>query len=475
MANRRSIGSINESTGDTPSEDSFEGWFELACQLASSSRLNEAERAMVVALEIHDNYPKAWAILSAIYLALGKETDAERAGKKAIAQCIELKTTWPRFRSVILSSGIKKGKDWRSPRRVLLDEEATSAWGDMLVVLGKSVTDEVEESVQQEEVETIGEHDEIDHEEAVEEIPEETHVEKAITPSISSKKVEGLTKFEIELLRPKSEVMDQKIEEAKTEPKKEALPTFSSKKVVDVTKKYDEQPAPKVIMPKEIAAEAPKSSSSWLTAAEESSSSWFTAAEAQLKKGNLEEAERAYARGLAIDPENSEAWTRIGSLRLNKGNLKDAEDALRVATKHSHRNTNAWYLLGVCLQKQDKWDEALIALRTASNLDQNREDIWFRLGESEFNIGHYQDAARSFLRTLRISSDHKEAMFYLAMCMERRGNRQHALSLFIKLFNTGDLPSDMLERMAGAFERLNRPAEAREARRRAALARKLGS
>jgi len=475
VANRRRNGSIDESMGHTPSEDSFEGWFELACQLASSSQLNEAERAMIVALEIRDKYPKAWAILSAIYLAQGKETDAEKAGKKAIVLCIELKTTWPRFRSVILSNGIKKGKDWRSPRRVLLNDEATSTWGDMLVVLGKQTNGEDEVQIKQEKAELIEEQDETESDTAVEEIPEKTHEAKAVIPSISSKKVEGLTKFEIELLRPKSEVIDQRIEETQAEPKKEALPTFSSKKVVDVTKKYDDQPTPEAIKPKEIPAEAPKSSSSWLTAAEESSSSLFNAAEFQLKKGNLEEAEKAYARGLAIDPENSEAWTRLGSLRLKKGNLKEAEDALRVATKHSHRNTNAWYLLGVCLQKQSKWDEALIVLRTACNLDQNREDIWFRLGESEFNIGQYQDAARSFLRTLRISPDHKEAMFYLAMCMERRGNRQHALSLFIKLLNTGDLPSDMLERMAGAFERLNRPAEAREARRRAVLARKLGS
>jgi len=457
---RRSSGSNGESQELTPSEDSFNGWFEMACQLASKGQPNEAERAMIVALGISDNQPKAWAILAAIYLALGREIDAEGAGKRAISQCTELKTTWPKLRSIILSDGIKKGDNWRNPRKVLLNEEATSTWGDTLVVLGKSNADEVEAQIEQEEVEPLEKHEEIASEIAIEETPNDTQYEKAAIPSISSKKVEGLTKFEIELLRPEIEVEDQKIEETKTESKKQALPSFSSKKVIDVTKKYDEQPAPEATKPEE----APPT-------AQGSSLTWFNAAEFQLRKGNWEEAEKAYVRGLALDPENSEAWTRLGSLLMKKGNLKEAEDALRVATKHAYKNTTAWYLLGVCLQELNKWDEALLVLKTASSLDQNREDIWFKLGLSEFHIGQYQIAARSFLRTLR----HKEAMFYLAMCMERRGNRQHALSLFIKLLNMEDLPSEMLERMAGAFERLNRPAEAREARRRAAVARKLGS
>jgi len=463
---RRSIDSRNESQGLAPSEDSFDGWFRLACQLAAKSQLIEAERAMIVALDINENFSKAWVILSAIYLSLGRETDAEKAGKKAIAQCFELKITWPKLRSTILSFGLKQGADWKSPRRVLLGEEATSSWGDVLATLEKSVIEETQKPSLEEETKPIETKDDLEPDRTVVQIPEEPRKERHVLPSISSKKVEGLTKLEIKKLRPELEEEDEKIGETPSESKRQALPTFSSKKVVDMTKKYDEQ----VTVEETKTKEAPP-----VIKEPESASSWFHAAEFHLRKANWDEAEKAYRRGLALEPENSEAWTQIGNLLMKKGNFKEAEDALRVATKHSYKNANAWYLLGVCLQQQNNWNEALVILKTASNLDQNRAVIWLKLGESEFHIGQYQDAARSFLRTLRISPDHRDAMFYLAMCMERRGNRQHALSLFIKLLNIGDLPADMLERIAGAFERLNRPAEAREARRRAALVRKMGS
>ena len=466
MAKRRSNISRDESQGLTPSEDSFDGWFKLACQLASNSQLVEAERAMIIALDLNAVHPKAWAILSAIYLSLGRETDAEKAGKKAIAHCLELKTTWPKLRSIILSNGIKKGADWKSPRRVLLNSDAISTWRDTLAILGKTIAEETEKTLQQEKTESTKENEHIEPEKDEIQTKQEPFKERAVLPLISSKKVEGLTKLEIEKLKPEIKEEARRIEETPTESKRQALPTFSSKKVVDVTEKYDEQKAAKETIVKDTPLVSRES---------ESASSCFSSAAFHLSKGNWDEAEKAYVRGLALEPENSEAWIHLGSLLLKKNKFKEAENALRVATKHSSNNANAWYLLGVCLQKQENWNDALIVLRTAKNLNQTKADIWQALGESEFHMGQYQDAARSFLRTLRISPEHKDAMFYLALCMERRGNRQHALSLFIKLLNTGDLSASMLEKIAGAFERLNRPAEAREARRRAALARKIGS
>ena len=107
-------------------------------------------------------------------------------------------------------------------------------------------------------------------------------------------------------------------------------------------------------------------------------------------------------------------------------------------------------------------------------LDKLKPDFWMALGLSEFHLGQFQFSSKSLLRVLRMSPNHKKALFYLAMCMEKQGNRKHSLSLYLKLMNLGDLKPAMLERMAGAFERLNRPREARECRRRAQVARRAG-
>jgi len=207
---------------------------------------------------------------------------------------------------------------------------------------------------------------------------------------------------------------------------------------------------------------------------QDDSSVWFLAAESFLKQGDLVDAEKAFRGGLQIDPNNGDAWLSVSSLLMGKHKYDEAIDALENATKKIPTNPAAWYQLAYCFQKLNKWKQAIHPIRNAINLERNNPDYWMLLGLSELHLGKYQDSAKSLLRTLRISPDHKDALFYLAMCMERRGNRKHALSLYIKLLNLGSLPSGMLERMAGAFQRLDRPGEARESRRLAGVARKAG-
>ncbi|MHA1863863.1 MAG: tetratricopeptide repeat protein, partial [Candidatus Thorarchaeota archaeon] len=157
-----------------------------------------------------------------------------------------------------------------------------------------------------------------------------------------------------------------------------------------------------------------------------------------------------------------------------KHKYDEAIDALENATKKIPTKPAAWYQLAYCFQKLNRWEQAIPPIRNAINHERNNPDYWMLLGLSEFHLGKYKDSAKSLLRTLRISPNHKDALFYLAMCMERRGNRKHALSLYIKLLNLESLPSGMLERMAGAFQRLDRPGEARESRRLAGVARNEG-
>jgi tetratricopeptide (TPR) repeat protein len=371
--------------------------------------------------------------------------------------------TWPKLRSAILSGAIRRGADMKSTKRVLLDADATSTWRE---VLGKlEMASSVEARVSPSPEKATSEVKPGDNRLEVAERSVVTPLKKKdALPTFSERRVEGLTKLEVERLE---EHIDKDKEAAKDAPEttKQTLPIYPSKVTAEEIKKSELQKTPAEQMP---------TSTSTIRASQESASSWFSVAESHVKKGEYAEAEKEYTRGLALEPENSEAWTRLGSLLMKRGNYKDAEDALSVATKHSDKNADAWYLLGVCLQERNKWDESFYALKTASDIDQNRADIWFKLGLAKLNTGDYQDAARSFLQALRIAPDQTDAMFYLAICMERKGNRQHALSLYTKLLNMTGLSYDVLERMAGSFDRLNRPQEAREARRKASLARRGG-
>ncbi len=411
------------------SKSSAEEYFKNGCYLASNGKPKEAEIAIKRALSLRDNYPIAWAILSAIYLSQGSETDAEDAGKKAITQCHNLKMTWPKMRSIIFSKGIKRGTSWKDPRRVIIHSEHETEWSKLLLTLGEASSQDIEEI-----------------EAAVEDIDRK----------------------------------DEDLEPLKYEPKKDdvKVPESTTESAAPQGYQYAEKhttprPRAKGFHSAEERFTETLQSTIKETRKEESQV-WFTSAEAYLKRGNLERAEEAFLKGLDADPSNGEAWLQVGSLLMGRHKYDEAIAALRNATDKIPKNAATWYQLGYCYQKLNKWQDSIKPLTQATILDKLKPDFWMALGFSQFQLGQYQFSAKSLLRVLRMSPDHKRALFYLAQCMEKQGNMQHALSLYMKLMNIGGLKPSMLERMANSFKRMNRPAEAREAMRRAEIARKSG-
>lgn len=397
-------------------DDTAQGWFKTACYLASSGKLLEAEKAIKIALGIEENYPIAWAILAAILLSSGRETDAEKAGKKAIEQCKKLRMTWPKLRSLIMSGAIRRGPDWKTPRRVIIDAAPNNEWGNVLSVL----------------IDTSGQ-----------------SVDDIIT-------LEGETKKEIEIAE--DDTQDTELTDKTTPKTKEDLHTTSEAKT----------PPRK----RSVAATISETHSSAKQRDTASARTWFKAAENHLRRKDYIAAEKAFRRGLEFDPLSSEGWLRLGSLLVLKQKYTEAEKILEEATKQGPGNEQAWYLYGSCLQKLLKWQDAIMPFKNAINIDDNKADYWMKLGLSEYNIGQYNNAAKSFLRTLRITPNHRDATFYLAHCMELKGNRNHAFNLYNQLLKSGENRPEILEKMAGAFDRLGAADKAREARRKAALARR---
>ncbi|TFG31147.1 tetratricopeptide repeat protein [Candidatus Thorarchaeota archaeon] len=416
----------------TQEDNAAERWFTIACDKAAQGKQNEAEVAIRKSLNIRDDYPIAWAILSAILLAEGRETDAEKAGKKAISQCKGLKMTWPKMRSIIFYKGIVKGSSWKDPRKVVIESITSNEWGTLLSALGKASKQNLDDVIT---------------------VVEETPTEEVRTP----------------ITTPKSYGTTGKIYEMRAETESKELESY-----IDYTPEKQESTSrtrePRKIRPlvddaikQPVIAEKSQQPSD--------ASIWFTAAESQIEQGDLKDAEVAYLKGLDIDPSRGEAWLSLSSLRMGNHQYDEAVVALERAVDLMPASSAAWYQLGYCLQKLNKWKDAIQPLRNAIKIDQNNAEFWMALGLSEFHLNQIEASARSLLRVLRIAPNHKDALFHLAMCMERQGNRQHAISLYLKLLNLGGLTHTMLKRMESAFTRLGRPHEAREARRQAEIAR----
>lgn len=433
MEQERSTSSQKELEDSTPEEDIPEEWFKVACYLASRGKLEEAELAIRNTLKDQDEYPIAWAILSAILLSQGRETDAEQAGKKAIAQCKGLKMSWPKMRSIIFSRGIIRGASWKDPRKLVIETDTNNEWGKLLSTLSETSQQDISEIAKAEEA--MGKKD------------------QPYRYDLAAKKYDSRT--DSERLTKKEETKE--------------LETY-----IDYAKRSETQTRTRE--PRKIREPDTQEKSEVVQYPPESldAASLFTAAESHLKKGKLAKAEQAFVKGLAMDPSKGDAWLSLGNLRMGRYKYDEAIPALKQAVDKIPANSAAWFQLGFCYQKLNKWKDAVQPLKNAIKIKQNNPDFWMALGLSEFHLGQIDVSAKSFLRVLRMNPNHKDAVFQLAMCMERQGNRKNALSLYLKLLNLGGLDHRMLQRLAGAFERLNRPREASQARSKAAFLRSTG-
>jgi tetratricopeptide (TPR) repeat protein len=100
----------------------------------------------------------------------------------------------------------------------------------------------------------------------------------------------------------------------------------------------------------------------------------------------------------------------------------------------------------------------------ASEKNPQNIEIWVKLGEADYFRSLYQEAARSFLRALRINPNHEYALFYLGRCMEYRRNENHALRVYRKLMDLNPANPEILEELSKAFHRLGQTDASQRAR-----------
>ncbi|TFG99404.1 MAG: tetratricopeptide repeat protein, partial [Candidatus Thorarchaeota archaeon] len=360
----RSTGSDRELENFEPEKDSPEDWFKLACYLASRGDQLEAELAVKKSLNVREENPIAWAILSAILLAQGRETDAEQAGKKAISQCKDLKMTWPKMRTIIFSHAVIRGTSWKDPRRVVIDVSTSTDWGNLLSILGKASKQNIDEISSSRE--TLA-----DTEESQSQAVSSKEYTPTRTIGVTEKK-----KYESAEKRYQSHEDRRDEQELKTESMKEYTPTRTigvteKKKYEPAEKRYQShedrqvEPEPKLESMKEYTPtrtidggdrkfESAARRFDDQKAVEERGTpikqedalGWFTAADTYLKKGNLDEAQDAFLKGLQIDPSSGDAWLRVSSIMMGKQKYDEAIVTLKHASERLPAHSGVWYQLG---------------------------------------------------------------------------------------------------------------------------------
>jgi tetratricopeptide (TPR) repeat protein len=363
-----------------PTDDSPTGWFNIGCALATKGNPLEAERALKIAINAQEDYPIAWAILSAVLLSIGRETDAEKAGKHALDQCRELKMTWPKLRSVMVTHAIQKGKDWKSPRRIVFEVSENTEWGTILIKLSESSNESVDA------IKSLLE-GKVDSEDLISVDSVETNENQRDASDVHEDNESTLSETPVDI--------------------KSAEPWFNAARVHMNARKYDEA----MIALKRGLTIDPKNGDALLKVGT-----------LLMKRESYDKAEESLRLAVKYIPESSDAWLQLGICLQSLEMWADSVDALKKAGEKNPRNVEIWVKLGEADYFRSLYQEAARSFLRALRINPNHIYALFYLGRCIEYQGNKEHALRIYNKLLNLKDlKNPEILEELAKSFHRLG------------------------------------------------------
>jgi len=113
---------------------------------------------------------------------------------------------------------------------------------------------------------------------------------------------------------------------------------------------------------------------------------------------------------------NPEKWFAEGQAALRDGNLDVAEAAFRRVLAVDPGSGAAYSNLGVIAMRRKEWDHAIALLRKAETLEPEISGIRLNIGLAEYRRANYDAAIAPLASVLREQPDSEQARYLLGLC-----------------------------------------------------------
>ena len=149
---------------------------------------------------------------------------------------------------------------------------------------------------------------------------------------------------------------------------------------------------------------------------------------AQFNKGNLEQAEAAFANILLVQPQEPNASNLLGLLRKAQGRFKEAEALHRQAIRGIPQAGGYHNNLGTALRLQGRVPEALAAYRSAIRYEPTNGDFHLNLGRLLWRSGEFRAALNAIEAGVQTAPRDAELISYLGEILGQFGNGHLAIA-----------------------------------------------
>jgi tetratricopeptide (TPR) repeat protein len=179
-------------------------------------------------------------------------------------------------------------------------------------------------------------------------------------------------------------------------------------------------------------------------------------------RGELEPAQAAYERALAIYPQYAQIHFNLGQLLLDRREPARALEHLAQAARLAPENPRPYKNLAPLLEQSGRTEEALAAYAAGTALDPTDYPLRFNHGRLLLAAGRVEEGRRVLARLAHEDAGGLVGTLALALGHESEGRAAQAARLYRELLARADLPArirDNVERQLRAIGELSREGE----------------
>lgn len=190
------------------------------------------------------------------------------------------------------------------------------------------------------------------------------------------------------------------------------------------------------------------------------------------RRGNINEAMRAFREALKADPQNADAHFNLGAMYCYRNNPDQAIATLRKGLKIHRQSVKLLYCLGWAFMLKDESEHAIESLEMAVGIDSGYTDAYNRLGDIYFGRAEYNRAIEQYRKSIRHAPHLTEGYRLLGRTYAEMKQYQKAITQYQKAVAIDKNDSETYLRIAELYGKQKQPAKEKANYRRAA---KLGN
>ncbi|WP_419784629.1 tetratricopeptide repeat protein [Maridesulfovibrio sp.] len=141
-------------------------------------------------------------------------------------------------------------------------------------------------------------------------------------------------------------------------------------------------------------------------------------------KGNLDEAEHAFADALLLDPKNPKANLGMGTVQCSKENFEKLTEIIQVLLNLDsiflEEQRQEFNIFGIALRKNKHYSEAISFYTKALEINQDDENLHFNIARAYFDIDDKEKALSHIEEALRINPDQEATILFHKFLLKKK-------------------------------------------------------